>query len=128
MTRGVGEGDPRLLRPLALLDVEVCPAKTGGPDPHNHVERPDGLGLIDVVELERLVVGVQSRGLHLATSSGSAASLWRNCSNERQMPPLASRLVRTSRAIRSQRVNSPAISCSPLGSTNAGAQASNPIP
>ena len=36
------------------------------------------------------------------------------------MPPFTSRLSRISRAVRSQRVSSPAASGSPLGSTNAG--------
>ena len=37
------------------------------------------------------------------------------------MPPLTSRLIRTSRAVRSQRFSSAAGTGSPLGSTNAGA-------
>ena len=68
-----------------------------------------------------LVIGVQPRGLHRKTSSGSSiATPWRTCSSERQMPPLTSRLIRTSRAVRSQRSSSGAATGSPLGSTNAG--------
>jgi hypothetical protein len=41
----------RLLRPLALLDVEVGPTQPGGPDSHHDVERPQHLRLIDVLDL-----------------------------------------------------------------------------
>ena len=97
----VGEDDLGLLGPLPLLDVEVGAAQPGGADLHDDVERPGRLGLVDLVELERLVVLVQSGRVHAATSSGSWMS-YRTASSERQMPPLASRLVRTSLAIRSQ--------------------------
>ncbi len=99
----IGQLDARLLGPLPFLNMEISAAQAGGADPDDHVERPVDLGLVDAVELERFVVGVQPGGFHLATSCGSGASWWRTCSNERQMPPLASRLVCTSRAIRNQR-------------------------
>ena len=105
VARGVGQLHAGLLGPLALLDVEVGAAQAGGADPHDHIERTVGLGLVDRVELQRVVVSVQPRGLHLPTSCVSGSRLWRTASSERQMPPLASRLVRTSRAVRSHRVS-----------------------
>ncbi len=68
VARRVGQRDLRLLGPLALLDVQVGPAQPGGADPHDHVKGTVGPGLVDAVELERIVICVQPRGLHLATS------------------------------------------------------------
>src|SRR5204862_6648754 len=39
VTKGVGQGHARLLRPLPLLNVEIGAAEPGGADPHDHVER-----------------------------------------------------------------------------------------
>ena len=63
----VGESDLGLLRPLALLDMQVGAAQPGRPDLHHHVERPESRRLVDLVERESLVVRVQARGLHAAT-------------------------------------------------------------
>jgi hypothetical protein len=69
VTRGVGEGDLGLLRPLALLDVQIGPAQPGGADAHDHVQRAVDRRLGDLLQLERLVVLVQAGGSHAATSS-----------------------------------------------------------
>src|SRR3954468_5974541 len=114
----IGEDDLGLLGPLPLLDVEVGAAETGGPDLHDHVERPGGLGFVHLVELERLVVLVQSGRPHAAISSASWMS-YRAASSARQMPPLASRLVRTRPPIRSHRRRSPAATGAPSPVTNA---------
>jgi len=65
----VGELDLGLLCPLSFLDVQVGAAQPGRADLHHDVERAGRLRLVDLVELERLVVRVQPRGLHAATSS-----------------------------------------------------------
>ena len=65
----VGQLDLGLLRPLALLDVQVGAAQPRRADLHDHVERAGDLRLVDLLELQRLVVRVQARGLHAATSS-----------------------------------------------------------
>ena len=65
----VGQDDLGLLRPLALLDVQVGAAQPGRADLDHDVERAGRLRLVDLVELERLVVRVQPRSLHAATSS-----------------------------------------------------------
>ena len=70
----VGQDDLGLLGPLALLDVQVGAAQPRGADLHDDVERPGRLGLVDRVELERLVVLVQPCRVHAATSSGSLMS------------------------------------------------------
>ena len=57
--------------PLALLDVQIGAAQAGRADAHDDVEGPRGLRLVDRVELQGLVVLVQPRGLHAATSSWS---------------------------------------------------------
>src|SRR6516164_3602825 len=101
MTGRVGKRDLRLFGPLSLLDVQVGPAQSGSADPHDHVERTDHPGLVDLVELERLVVCVQPRRLHLTASSGSSSAIPRRIfRSERQIPPLTSRLIRTSPAVR----------------------------
>ena len=64
----VGQHDLGLRGPLALLDVQVGPAESGRADLDDHVERPVDLGLVDAVQLERVVVGVQPCGLHLVLS------------------------------------------------------------
>ena len=69
VARGVGQLDLGLLGPLALLDVQVGAAEPGRADPHDDVERTGDLRLVDLVELQRLVVRVQTSGLHAATSS-----------------------------------------------------------
>jgi hypothetical protein len=70
----VGQPDLRLLGPLPLLDVQVGAAQAGRTDPHDDVERSGRLRLVDLVELERLLVGVQAGSLHAAISSGSETS------------------------------------------------------
>src|SRR5215218_6815305 len=65
----VGQLDLGLLGPLPLLDVQVRPAQPGRPDLNHHVERTGDLGLVDLVELQGLVVRVQARRPHAATSS-----------------------------------------------------------
>ena len=65
----VGEHDAGLLRPLAFLDVQVGAAQPRGADLHDHVERPEDLRLVDLLDLQSLVVLVQPRSLHAATSS-----------------------------------------------------------
>ena len=120
--------DPRLVGPLTLLDVKVRPAETGGADPHDHVQRTVSSRLVYLVQLQRLLIRMQPCCLHPVTSSDSGARPWRNCSSDRQRPPFASRLVRTSRPMRSQRSNCWAMSRSPLASTNAGDPASLGIP
>ena len=49
----VGEHDLGLLRPLALLDVQVGAAQPGRADLHDHVERPEDLRLVDLLDLQR---------------------------------------------------------------------------
>ena len=105
MTGGVGQLHAGLLGPLALLDVQVGATQAGSPDPHDHVERTVDLRLVDRVKRQGIVVSVEPRGLHLPTSCVSGSRLWRKASSERQMPPLASRLVRTRRPARSHRVS-----------------------
>src|SRR4051812_45416069 len=90
----VGQDDLGLLGPLPLLDVEVRAAEPGGPDLHDDVERPGRLGLVDLVELERLVVLVQSGRVHAAATSSGSWMPYRPASSERQGPPLASGLLR----------------------------------
>ena len=96
----VGQLDLGLLGPLALLDVQVGAAEPRRADAHDDVERAGDLRLVDLVELQRLVVRVQTSGLHAATSSWSGQP-YRTCSSERHSPPLVSRLRLTSRARRS---------------------------
>ena len=88
---GVGQLDLGLLGPLALLDVEVGAAQPRRADLHDDVERPRDLRLVDLVEFQCLVVGVQARRFHDATSSWSVLP-YRTRSRSRHMPPLASRL------------------------------------
>ena len=69
VARGVGEDDLGLLGPLALLDVEVRAAQSGAADLDDDVVGPRGLGLVELLDLQGLVVLVQPRGDHAATSS-----------------------------------------------------------
>ena len=72
----VGEDDLGLLRPLALLDVQVGAAQPGRADLHDHVERAERLRLVDLLELRarrgtRAVARPSCR--HLLVRSGSSA-------------------------------------------------------
>ena len=69
----VGQLHAALLGPLALLHVQVGAAQPGAADAHDDVVRPGDLRLGDLLDLERLVVGVQARGVHAATSSAGRA-------------------------------------------------------
>src|SRR5262249_10177112 len=117
----VGQHDAGLLRPLALLDVQVGPAQPGGADLDDHVKRPGDLRLVDLLDLQSLVVVVQPRSLHAATSSP-----YRTRSRSRQMPPLASSESEVSRAIRPKRTKSSTGVPSPV--TNAGASSPAGMP
>src|SRR4051794_21168036 len=116
----VGKLDLGLLGPLPLLDVEVRAAQPGRADLHDDVERAGDLRLVDLVHLQRLVVGVQARRLHGATSSWSVLP-YRTRSRSRHMPPLASRLRLTSFARRSHIGRSAALSDAPSPAISAGA-------
>ena len=88
---------------------------------------PSGLGLADLVELERLVVLVQSRGLHTATSSRSLSGyLARNRS--RHMPPFVSSDSAVSLAMRLKRTSSSAPTGDPSPRTKAGASSDASMP
>lgn len=67
VARRVGQLDLGLLGPLALLDVQVRAAEAGRADAHDDVQRSGHARLVD---LERLVVGVQACSFHAAISSG----------------------------------------------------------
>ena len=83
---------PGLLGPLAFLNMEVRAAQSRRADADDHVERTVDLGLVDASSLTLRGTRAAWR-LSSPTSSGSAASPWRTCSSERQIPPFASRLV-----------------------------------
>jgi hypothetical protein len=74
MAGRVGQLDLGLLGPLALLDVQVGPAEAGRADAHDDVQRSRHARLVDFVELERLVVGVQACSFHASISSGLGRS------------------------------------------------------
>jgi hypothetical protein len=52
----VRERDVALGCPLAFDDVQVGPAQTGSADPDDHVERPDGLRLGDILDNRALLI------------------------------------------------------------------------
>src|SRR3954451_19928577 len=95
VARRVRQLDLGLLGPLALLDVEVRAAQAGRADLHDDVERAGDLRLVDLVEVQCLVVRVQTGRLHDAISSWSVLP-YRTRSRSRHMPPFASRLRLTS--------------------------------
>jgi hypothetical protein len=96
MTRDVRQRGVLDLRPLALLDVEVRAAQPRRADLDDDVERPLDRRLVDLVDLERLAVRMQSRGLNAATSS--SVKSYRVRSSPRQSPALPSSDVATSLA------------------------------
>src|SRR6201999_1776436 len=97
----VGELHARLLGPLPFLDVQVGAAQPGRADLHDHVQRPGDLRLVDRLDLQRLVVPMQARSLHAATSSP-----YRTRSRSRHMPPLVSSDSAVSDAMRRNRTSS----------------------
>ena len=113
--RDVGQRRVLDLRPLPLLDVEVGAAQARRADADDDVQRARDLRLVDLVDLERLVVGVQACRDH-GTSSSSAwfDTPYRTRSRSRQMPPLASRLRLTRPARRSHVRRSPEDSGRPV--------------
>src|SRR5207248_5015549 len=124
----VGQRHAGLLGPLPLLDVEIGAAQAGRADADDDFERPRSTRLVDLVQGQGVVIGMQARGLHVPTSSSSVPRRERICRRDRQMLPFTSRLVRTSRAFRSHSVSSGAATGSPLGATNAAESGSQPIP
>src|SRR6185312_15203202 len=119
----VGQLHLGLLGPLPFLDMQVGTAQTGRADLHDDVERARDLRLVDLVELQRLVVLVQTSRLHDAISSWSVLP-YRVRNRSRHMPPLASRLRLTSRARRSHVGRSETVSDAPSPAMRAGAFAS----
>src|SRR5262249_20306123 len=115
-----GERHAGLLRPLALLDVQVGPAQPGRPDPHDHVQRPEDLRVVDLLDLQRLVVLVQARCLH-------TASPYRTFNRSRHMPPLVSSDSAVNADMRRNRMSSRDTGV-PSPDTNAGASSDASIP
>ncbi len=77
----VGELDAGLLRPLALLDVQVGAAQPGRADLHDHVERPEDLRLVDLLDLQ------VPRGTRAGARPSCAPSSWSGAVADSQQVP-----------------------------------------
>ena len=60
--------EPKAIGPHDVI-VKIGATEARRADLDDHVVRPERLRLVDLVQLQRLVIGMQSRGLHAATTS-----------------------------------------------------------